>query len=96
MATKPLTKVELVAEISNITGADKKSTVETLDALCDVIVKTVSRGGAVALSGVGKFHARDRAARTVRNPATGQSMHKAADKAVKVTVAKAFKDAVNR
>ena len=50
----------------------------------------------MALSGVGKFQSRDRAARTVRNPATGQSMHKAADKAVKVTVAKAFKDAVNR
>ena len=50
----------------------------------------------MTLPGVGKIHARDRAARMVRNPVTGAQIKKPADKAVKMTFAKAMKESVNR
>ena len=49
----------------------------------------------MALPGVGKIYCRERPARMVRNPATGQQIHKDADKVVKMTIAKALKDSVN-
>ena len=49
----------------------------------------------VTLPGLGKFSCRERPARMVRNPATGEQMHKDADKVVKVTIAKALKDVIN-
>ena len=61
----------------------------------DIITSEVSNGGAVTLPGVGKIYCRERPARMVRNPATGEQIHKDADKVVKMTIAKALKDSVN-
>jgi DNA-binding protein HU-beta len=49
----------------------------------------------VTLPGIGKVSCKARPERQVRNPATGETMTKAADKQVKVTIAKALKDSVN-
>jgi len=92
---KPLTKTQLVAVLAEEMGGDKKSAGAALDAICGVITKEVSGGGAVTLPGVGKIYCRERPARMVRNPATGEQMHKDADKVVKMTIAKALKDSVN-
>jgi DNA-binding protein HU-beta len=48
------------------------------------------------LIGFGSFSQGARAARTGRNPATGQEMQIAAAKTVKFTAGKIFKEAVNR
>ncbi|CAG0910894.1 unnamed protein product [Cyprideis torosa] len=93
MSGKQLKKSELVAAIAEASGADKKTANNVVDALVNVITSEVAAGNAVVLPGVGKFQAKDRPARTVRNPSTGESMEKAADKTVRVTVAKALKDA---
>ena len=95
MATKPMTKTQLIAALADETGSDKKSATAALDGLIAIISREVSAGGAVTLPGVGKIYCRERPARTVRNPATGESMHKDADKVVKMTIAKALKDGVN-
>ncbi|WP_333714418.1 HU family DNA-binding protein [Yoonia sp.] len=95
MATKPMTKAALVAALAEETGMDKKSAGGAIDALTDIITKEVSGGGAVTLPGVGKIYCRERPARMVRNPATGEQMPKEADKVVKMTIAKALKDSVN-
>jgi DNA-binding protein HU-beta len=92
---KPMTKTQLVAAIAEKTGADKKSAAANLDAITSIINAEVAGGGAVTLPGVGKFYCRERPERMVRNPATGESIKKAADKVVKVTIAKALKDSVN-
>jgi DNA-binding protein HU-beta len=55
----------------------------------------VAAGGAITLPGLGKMACRARPERQVRNPATGESVTKAADKQVKFTIAKALKDSVN-
>ena len=95
MATKPMTKTQLVAALAEEMGADKKSASAALDAVCNLITREVSGGGAVTLPGVGKFYCRERPERMVRNPATGEQIKKDADRVVKVTIAKALKDSVN-
>ena len=92
---KPMTKAQLVTAIAEGAGSDKKSAGAALDALLSIITKEVSAGGAVTLPGVGKIYCRERPERMVRNPATGESIKKPADKVVKMTIAKALKDSVN-
>ncbi|MEM1374019.1 MAG: HU family DNA-binding protein [Pseudomonadota bacterium] len=92
---KPMTKTQLVAALADAMDSDKKSAGAALDAVCDVITKEVSGGGAVTLPGVGKIYCRERPERMVRNPATGEQIKKEADKVVKMTIAKALKDSVN-
>ncbi|NDR57697.1 HU family DNA-binding protein [Aliiruegeria sabulilitoris] len=95
MATKPMTKTQLVAAIAEAMDADKKTATAALDAVTGIITSEVSGGGAVTLPGIGKIYCRERPARQVRNPATGDMIDKEADKVVKMTIAKALKDSVN-
>jgi DNA-binding protein HU-beta len=76
-------------------GADKKTASAALDAISAVVAREVAAGGAITLPGLGKMACRARPERQVRNPATGESVTKAADKQVKFTIAKALKDSVN-
>ncbi|MEQ9036867.1 MAG: HU family DNA-binding protein [Silicimonas sp.] len=92
---KPMTKTQLVAALAEKMDSDKKSAGAALDAITAIITDEVSSGGAVTLPGVGKIYCRERPARMVRNPATGEQIHKDADKVVKMTIAKALKDSVN-
>ncbi len=95
MATKPMTKTQLVAALAEEMDSDKKSAGAALDAITSIITKEVAGGGAVTLPGVGKIYCRERPERMVRNPATGEQIKKDADKVVKMTIAKALKDSVN-
>ncbi len=92
---KPMTKTQLVAALADAMDTDKKSATSALDAITGIITTEVASGGAVTLPGVGKIYCRERPARMVRNPATGEQIHKPADKVVKMTIAKALKDSVN-
>ena len=92
---KAMTKTQLVAALAEEMGTDKKSASGALDAVCNLITREVSGGGAVTLPGVGKIYCRERPERMVRNPATGEQFKKPADKVVKMTIAKALKDSVN-
>ena len=68
--SKPMTKTQLVAALSEEMGTDKKSANAALDAICGLITREVSGGGAITLPGVGKIMCRARPERLVRNPAT--------------------------
>ncbi len=92
---KPMTKTQLIAALAEAMGSDKKAAGSALDAVTGIITSEVAAGGAVTLPGVGKIYCRERPARTVRNPATGEQIQKEADKVVKMTIAKALKDSVN-
>ena len=92
---KPMTKTQLVAALAEKMDSDKKSAGAALDAITAIITEEVSGGGAVTLPGVGKIYCRERPARMVRNPATGEQMQKPADRVAKVTIAKALKDVIN-
>ncbi|RLL72293.1 HU family DNA-binding protein [Paenirhodobacter hankyongi] len=93
--SKPMTKTQLVAAVAEAMGSDKKTASAALDAVAAVVTKEVAEGGAVTLPGIGKVSCKARPERQVRNPATGETITKPADKQVKVTVAKVLKDSVN-
>lgn len=95
MSTKPMTKTQLVATLAEEMGGDKKTATAALDAIAAIVTREVAQGGAVTLPGLGKVVCRERPERQVRNPATGETMTKPADKQVKFTIAKALKDSVN-
>ena len=80
---KPMTKTQLVSALADKMDSDKKSAAGALDAIIAIITREVSDGGAVTLPGVGKIYCRERPPRWVRNPATGEQIHKDADKVVK-------------
>jgi vancomycin resistance protein YoaR len=53
--TKPMTKSQLVATLTEEMDTDKKTANSALDSLVEVITREVSAGGAVTLPGVGKI-----------------------------------------
>ncbi|KND61480.1 DNA-binding protein HU [Candidatus Burkholderia verschuerenii] len=91
-----MNKQELIDAVAVQTGASKAQIGETLDTLLEVIKKSVSKGDSVQLIGFGSFGSGKRAARTGRNPKTGESIKIPAAKTVKFMAGKAFKDAVNK
>lgn len=93
--SKAMTKTQLVAAVADAMGADKKTAAAAMDAIASVVTREVAGGGTVVLPGLGKVACRTRPERQVRNPATGETMTKAADKQVRFAIAKALKDSVN-
>ncbi|QCO55771.1 HU family DNA-binding protein [Pseudorhodobacter turbinis] len=92
---KPMTKTQLIAALAEEMGTDKKVATTALEAVAAIVTREVASGGAITLPGLGKMACRARPERQVRNPATGETMTKGADKQVKFTIAKALKDSVN-
>ncbi|MGA0954320.1 MAG: HU family DNA-binding protein [Burkholderiaceae bacterium] len=91
-----MNKADLVEAIANATDLSKSKTDEVVGAMVTTIIKAVSKGDSVQLVGFGTFGSGKRAARTGRNPRTGETIKIAAAKTVKFTAGKAFKDAVNK
>ena len=91
-----MNKSELVTAIAENTGVTKKDIEAVLKGLTTVIHAELNNGGKVQIPDLGSFKISERAARTVRNPRTGESMESPACKVAKFTAAKAFKDAVNK
>jgi DNA-binding protein HU-beta len=67
-------RAELNDAIRDRLGIDKKSAENAVDAVLDTIQRAVARGEKVALTGFGVFEKVDRAARTGRNPRTGETV----------------------
>jgi DNA-binding protein HU-beta len=66
-----------------------------LNALVTTIHDTLRAGDELSIADLGKFSVADKAARTGRNPATGEAIKIAAKKSPKFSAAKALKDATN-
>ncbi|MDR8763411.1 HU family DNA-binding protein [Burkholderia multivorans] len=90
-----MNKQELIDAVASATGASKVISGEAIDAVIGAITKAVAKGDTVQLVGFGSFSRGKRAARTGRNPSTGEEIKIAAANTVKFTAGKAFKDAVN-
>jgi DNA-binding protein HU-beta len=84
--------VEAVMNAANI--ETKKQAEMAVEALFDTIVKTMSRGEEVAITGFGTFRVAKRAARMGINPKTGEKIHIAASVKPKFRAGKALKEAV--
>jgi DNA-binding protein HU-beta len=78
-------KSEFVDEFVTRTGWSKREAEDALRTVQNIISDTVAGGEKVTLPGFGTFEKRERAARTARNPQTGESVK------VKKTNVPAFK-----
>jgi DNA-binding protein HU-beta len=79
-----MNKTELIEVLSTRLG-DRKSATAALDAFVTEVQNAVTKGDKVSITGFGVFEKRDRAARTARNPRTGETVK------VKKTSAPAFR-----
>ena len=90
-----MNKQELVDAVASAVGISKSAAGEAVDAFVAVVTQAVVEGEGVQLVGFGTFSTGQRAARTGRNPRSGETLQIAAAKTVKFTASKAFKDSVN-
>lgn len=68
-----MNKAQLVDALAGRLG-DKKTANAAVDGLVDVIMRAVSQGEKVNVTGFGVFEKRTRAERVARNPRTGESV----------------------
>lgn len=90
-----MNKTELIEHIAYNADISKAAAARALEVTTEVIKKTLRKGGTVQLVGFGSFSVGKRAARTGRNPRTGEQLHIKAAKVPKFTPGKALKDALN-
>ena len=91
-----MNKAELIEAIVKETEFSKAAAARALNAVLDTIVKTVAKKQDVQLIGFGTFKAAKRAARTGKNPRTGEKLKIAAATVPKFSAGASFKAAVNK
>ena len=89
-----MNKGELIEAVARNTGESKALAEKMVNETLDVIVGGVVSAGKVQIAGFGSFEGRDRAARTGRNPQTGEAIEIKATRVPAFKAGKAFKDAV--
>jgi DNA-binding protein HU-beta len=99
MAKKPpspvtVTLKHLAADIAESQDLSKKRAEAVLTELVELITKHLKKGDRVRIVGLGILQVRKRAARTGRNPATGEPIHIKASKKVAFRPVKELKEAI--
>lgn len=90
-----MNKTELIDHIADQADLSKAEATRALEAVIGAVEATLKNGGAVSLVGFGTFAVGKRAARTGRNPRTGDAIKIEAANVPKFRPGKALKDALN-
>ncbi|KRA44578.1 DNA-binding protein HU [Pseudoxanthomonas sp. Root630] len=90
-----MNKTELIDSVADEAEVSKAEAGRAVDAVISSITKALKKGDSVTLVGFGTFQVRKRAARTGRNPKTGDTIKIKASKNPAFKAGKALKDAVN-
>ncbi len=90
-----MNKSQLIDKIAASADISKASAGRALDAFVEAVTESLKEGDQVALVGFGTFTVRERAARSGRNPQTGETIEIAAAKVPAFKPGKALKDSVN-
>ena len=91
-----MNKTELIEAIAKVTSLTKKDSEKALNAITASITTALKKKDKVQLVGFGTFEAAKRAARTGKNPQTGEAIKIPAAVVPKFKAGKALKDAVNK
>jgi DNA-binding protein HU-beta len=91
---KTMNKSDLVKAIAADTEVSQEKAAKLLDAVTANITNALATGDTVTIVGFGTFRVKDRAARTGRNPKTGETIPIAASKTPQFKAGKGLKDAV--
>lgn len=89
-----MNKRDLIEHGAKAANVSQRAAAELLDAFLDGIQDALKAGDEVRLPGFGSFKVSERAARTGRNPQTGEEVEIAARKVPKFTAGKGLKDSV--
>jgi DNA-binding protein HU-beta len=89
-----MNKGDLVSEVSKVVNT-KTAAEAVVDCIFSTIGRALKEGDTVSLAGFGTFKASQRAARTGRNPQTGETIKIEARSVPKFVPGKALKEAVN-
>jgi DNA-binding protein HU-beta len=95
MGVPLMNKQEFVSAVSELSGLSRTDAGRAVDAMIEVIKSCLKSGEQVSIAGFGTFEVRARAARTGRNPRTGETIDIAASRNPGFKAGKALKDAVN-
>ena len=90
-----MNKTELIDAVAASADLPKAAAGRALDAMIEAISKALKDGDQVSLVGFGTFAVKERAARTGRNPKTGESIEIKAAKTPAFKPGKGFKDAIS-
>ena len=90
-----MNKSELIDQVADAADLSKAAAGRAVDAALDAITGALKQSEQVSLVGFGTFLVRARAARTGRNPQTGDTIDIAASRAAAFKPGKALKDALN-
>lgn len=91
-----MNKSELIAAVAKEADLTKKDAEAAVNAVTCVITDALKAGDKVQLVGFGTFETRARAARTGKNPRTGETIEIEASKVPAFKAGKALKDTVNK
>ncbi|GAA1937745.1 HU family DNA-binding protein [Nocardioides hwasunensis] len=90
-----MNRKDLVEDVATTSGLSTAQADAAVTAVLTAITRSVAGGERVTLPGFGSFERRERAARTGRNPQTGEAMEIAAGASPAFKPATAFKAAVS-
>ena len=89
-----MNKTELVAAVATKAELSKKDADAAVKAVIDAVTEALKDGEKVALVGFGTFEVKTRAARTGKNPRTGEVINIPEAKVPSLKAGSALKDAV--
>ena len=89
-----MNKSELIDVLAEACGSTKIAANRLVDAFVETVTDTLKKGEQVVLPGFGSFSIGNRAARTGRNPQTGDAIEIKASRVAKFKPGKALKEAV--
>ena len=89
-----MNKTELIEVVSQKLG-DRRAASEAVEAVVDAITRAVAKGEKVGITGFGVFEKVERAARTARNPTTGEPVKLKKTSVPKFRPGQGFKDIVS-
>lgn len=89
-----MNKADIVSKVNDVLGTTKVQAEQIVDTILDSVISTLKKGEEVSIAGLGIFSVKKRAARSARNPRTGETIQVAAMNVPKFRAAKALKDAV--
>ncbi|MBE7092844.1 MAG: HU family DNA-binding protein [Clostridiales bacterium] len=89
-----MNKADLINALAAKNAISKKDAEKAVNGVLDLIAEALKNGEKVQIMGFGSFEVKARAARTGKNPATGETIKIAASKAVVFKAGKALKDSV--
>jgi len=90
-----VTKTELVSVVAEKSGLTKVDAERAVKAVVDTVTACLQNGQSLSLVGFGTFSVSQRAARTGKNPRTGEKLEIPAAKTPRFKAGKALKDALN-